>query len=79
MRRFGLLLVLMLVFNTAHGQTENDNYAEKVATLDATIQTLYGVISGEKGEARNWELFKYLFHPEAKLIFIHRKLKKLLP
>lgn len=29
---------------------------------------MYSVISGEKGEARDWELFKYLFKPDAKLI-----------
>lgn len=43
-------------------------YAEKVITLDSTINTLYQVISGEKGEERDWQLFKYLFHPDAKLI-----------
>lgn len=32
------------------------------------MATLYGVISGEKGEERNWELFQFLFHPDAKLI-----------
>lgn len=39
-----------------------------VDNLDNTISTLYGVISGEKGEPRDWELFKSLFHPDAKLI-----------
>ncbi|HPF97826.1 MAG TPA: hypothetical protein PLZ00_10420 [Mangrovimonas sp.] len=43
-------------------------YAEKVATLDSTLTTLYQVISGEKEEERDWQLFKYLFHPDAKLI-----------
>jgi hypothetical protein len=42
--------------------------SSKVKTLDATIKTLYNVISGEKGVERNWELFKYLFKPGAKLI-----------
>lgn len=44
------------------------DYNQKVSSLDQTIQTLYAVISGEKGEERNWELFKFLFHPDAKLI-----------
>jgi hypothetical protein len=39
-----------------------------VLTLDSTIKTLYAVISGEKGEERNWKQFKYLFKPDAKLI-----------
>lgn len=40
----------------------------KVTTLDKTIKTLYNTISGEKGEKRNWEQFKFLFHKDAKLI-----------
>ncbi len=44
------------------------NYEKKVKTIDSTIETLYKVISGEKGEARNWELFKYLFHKDARLM-----------
>ncbi|WP_345274709.1 hypothetical protein [Flaviramulus aquimarinus] len=39
-----------------------------VLTLDSTIKTLYAVISGEKGEERNWAQFRYLFKPNAKLI-----------
>lgn len=35
-------------------------YHDKVNTLDHIVTTLYAVISGEKGEARNWELFHYL-------------------
>jgi hypothetical protein len=49
-------------------KSQENNYGEKVKTLDSTLETLYDVISGEKGEARNWELFKFLFKPEAKLI-----------
>ena len=47
------------------------NYTDKVNTLDATIETLYNVISGDKGEKRDWELMRYLFHPDAKLIPSH--------
>ena len=39
-----------------------------VLTLDSTIKSLYTVISGKKGEPRNWKQFKYLFKPDAKLI-----------
>ena len=49
------------------GQEESP-YKDKVKTLDSTLENLYAVISGEKGEARDWDLFRYLFHPDAKLI-----------
>jgi hypothetical protein len=64
-------LTLIIIFFCAiglHAQDLDDKYLNKIQTLDSTIETLYGVISGEKGETRNWELFKYLFKPEAKLI-----------
>lgn len=44
-------------------------YLDKVQTIESILETLYSVISGEKGEVRNWELFKYLFYPRAKLIY----------
>ncbi|MFD2565994.1 hypothetical protein [Pseudotenacibaculum haliotis] len=49
-------------------QAQNTDYLKKVQTIDSTVKTLYAVISGEKGEERNWELFKFLFHKDAKLI-----------
>lgn len=52
---------------------EKKDYSTNVATLDSTIATLYSVISGDKGEARNWELFKHLFRTDAKLIPIGEK------
>lgn len=58
-----LFLVISISLNS-----QTKDYSVKVQTIDSTIKTLYGVISGEKGEARNWELFKYLFHKDAKLI-----------
>jgi hypothetical protein len=41
---------------------------EDVATIDATIAALYDVISGAAGEARDWDRFRSLFAPEARLI-----------
>ena len=64
-----LLLFLSIVTLSSFSQNnERLDYSENVSTLDNTIKTLYSVISGDKGEERNWELFKYLFHPDAKLI-----------
>ncbi|WP_425390757.1 hypothetical protein [Ekhidna sp.] len=60
-----LLLIIFILPSISHAQ---DKYLDKVQTLDSTIETLYQVISGEAGEKRNWELFKYLFTKDAQLI-----------
>lgn len=44
-------------------------YEEKVQTVEGLLDTFYDVISGDKGQPRNWQLFKYLFYPRAKLIY----------
>lgn len=64
-----LFLGLVFCLNTglSFGQQATD-YSSKVTTLDSTLQTLYEVISGAKGEKRNWDLFRYLFYENAKLI-----------
>ena len=69
MKKITLLGIAYCIFSLSiNAQSPNAMYHPKVQTLDSTLSTLYNVISGEKGEARNWELFTYLFHPEAKLI-----------
>ncbi|WP_299335559.1 hypothetical protein [uncultured Psychroserpens sp.] len=62
-----LILALCLISVSAFSQ-ETQDYSKNVATIDSTLETLYAVISGDKGEDRNWELFKQLFHEDAKLI-----------
>ena len=42
--------------------------AEDVATVDGLIAALYDVISGPAGQARDWDRFRSLFVPEARLI-----------
>lgn len=42
-------------------------YHKDVTSLDAIISALYEVISGEKGEARDWDRFRYLFHTSGTL------------
>jgi hypothetical protein len=39
-----------------------------VASIDGIVTALYNVISGPAGEQRNWDRFRSLFIPEAKLI-----------
>lgn len=68
MRKVTYLLFLFVLTFSISVNAQSDKYLQKVTTLDSTIKTLYSVISGEKGEARNWELFNYLFKPDAKLI-----------
>lgn len=42
--------------------------AEDVESIDAILAAVYGVISGPAGEARDWDRFRSLFLPEARLI-----------
>jgi len=63
-----VLLIGILFSLVSAAYAQNSKYLAKVKTLDSTLETLYGVISGEIGEERNWELFRYLFHPGANLI-----------
>ncbi len=37
-------------------------------TIDSVIGSLYGVISGEAGQARDWDQFRNLFKPESRMI-----------
>lgn len=62
---FSVIILLFCYMNTS---AQNEQYLSKVKTLDSTIETLYEVISGDAGVKRDWDLFKYLFVEEAKLI-----------
>jgi len=68
MKNLTTFLLLITIIFTSNAQDKTNIYLEKVKTLDSIIETLYAVISGEKGEERDWDLMKYLFHPDAKLI-----------
>ena len=66
--RTTVFFIAFLYSFSLQAQEASNLYLEKVQTIDSTIETLYAVISGEKGEPRDWELFKYLFKEDAKLI-----------
>ena len=63
-----ILIVFFIACSYAVNAQENKDLSVHVSTLDSTLETLYGVISGEKGEERDWDLFRYLFHEDAKSI-----------
>ncbi len=42
--------------------------AEDVSSIDGIVAALYDVISGPAGQARDWDRFRSLFIPEARLI-----------
>ena len=62
------LVLFMILSSSISAQTSSDEPSRSVITMNNILFTLYDVISGEKGEARDWEMMRYLFHPDAKLI-----------
>ena len=63
-----LMLNLNNLFSQETDKAEEKDYSPSVTSIDAIISNLYAVISGEKAQERDWEHFKFLFHPSAKLI-----------
>jgi hypothetical protein len=61
------LLSVVVVLLSLNGQAQT-NYGTDVVSTDAIIKALYEVISGEAGEVRDWNRFKNLFTPDARLI-----------
>ncbi len=69
MKKLTILLALLFVsIGIAQETEEEKDYSQNVSSLDNTIKTLYSVISGDAREERDWNLFKHLFYPNAKLI-----------
>lgn len=50
------------------GRTVPAAESADVQSIDAILAAVYEVISGPAGQARNWDRFRSLFLPEAKLI-----------
>ncbi len=63
-----LIIICLTTSNFAQENEEAKDYWASVASLDAIVNSLYAVISGEKGQERDWDHFKFLFHADAKLI-----------
>lgn len=69
------VLALGLAVPAAARQTEQPPPADPadVASLDAILTALYDVISGPAGEARDWDRFRSLFVPGARLMPVSRQ------
>ena len=66
-RRQKMKFILSLfIISTILTANPND-YSKDVESIDSIIHALYDVISGEKGVARDWGRFTYLFHESGTL------------
>lgn len=78
MRIVTLAIAWAITANSASAQTpppapapppaSNPAYTADVASMDAIVAALYASISGDAGVTRDWDRFKNLFHPSAKLM-----------
>ena len=48
-------------------------YKKDISSIGSIIDALYEVISGKKGEERDWDRERNLFHPEARLIVVKKE------
>ncbi len=62
-----VVCILFFVFN-AKSQNNSNEYSANVHTIDSIVSSIYQVVSGAKGEDRDWELHKTIFHPEGQII-----------
>ena len=69
----GAFLVLALAGLPVSGQSAPDPDPSDVQSLDAIMGAVYDAISGPAGEARDWDRFRSLFAPGARLIPIGRQ------
>ena len=69
-RKFFAIILSLFIFQTVMAQTTETKEANPadVATLDAIMKAVYDVISGDAGQKRDWDRFRSLFHPSARLI-----------
>jgi hypothetical protein len=54
-------------YSEGHMSTSTTRVAD-VATLDSILCALYEVLSGPAGQQRDWNRFRSLFHPDARLM-----------
>ena len=72
-RTLSLVVAAAIAGPALHAQTPDWPTAdpEDVSSVDAIIASVYDAISGPAGQARDWDRFRSLMHPNAKLIPVH--------
>lgn len=72
MRKTFLFLILtfglFLMHTTAQTNAVKEANPADVCSMDAIIKAVYDVISGDAGQKRDWDRFRTLFHPDARMI-----------
>ena len=63
-----LILIALFSFQSAMAQTVKEANPADVSSLDAIMKSVYDVISGDVGKARDWDRFNSLFVSGARLI-----------
>lgn len=58
----------LISFSAVSAQVPKDADPKDVSTLNAIMRSVYDVISGDAGQARDWDRFRTLFHKDARLI-----------
>ncbi|WP_179353973.1 hypothetical protein [Winogradskyella vidalii] len=66
-------ILILIAFTLNLSAQEPKDFTSNVASIDSTMASLYSAISGNKGDVRNWDLFRHLFRKDAKLIPIGKK------
>ena len=66
MKTFISTLFFISISVITFGQSKD--YSADVKSVDAIVQILYSVISGDPGQPRDWDRFRNLFKPETRLI-----------
>ena len=62
------LFILLLLASVTDICGQQKDYQNDAKSVDAIIGAVYAVISGEPGQARDWNRFRNLFKPETRLI-----------
>lgn len=77
MKILSIILCVLVLTVSAFGQsaptpattsTVKEANPADVASIDSIMKAVYDVISGDKGQKRDWDRFRSLFHADAKLI-----------
>lgn len=69
MKKTFLIAIFILFAQLLMAQTETPTAKpEDVSSVDAIMHAVYDSISGDAGQARDWNRFKSLFYPGARLI-----------